>query len=265
MEQTERFIEDSAQALYRAEQQRVPIAPLSETYPFLTPAQAYAIQGALLDIKRKESPQDLRLIGHKIGLTSLPMQKLLGIDSPDYGVLFDTMVVLPGSKVSRADFIEPRIEPEIGFWLAQDIRGPGVTAAQVLAATRGVSAALELVDSRVADWRIKLVDTIADNASSARVIVSERVVSPHELDLAQEAVSLLCNNELVGSGTGSAVLGHPAEAVAWLANKLAEFGIGLQAGQLVLPGAMCAAATVSAGETYRATFTHLGDIEVHFT
>lgn len=265
MAQKEHFIEDTARVLYQAEQQRVPISPLSETYPALTPAQAYAIQSALLEIKRKESARDLRLIGHKIGLTSLAMQKLLGIDTPDYGFLLDTMVVPPGSTVARADFLFPRIEPEIGFWLAQDVRGPGVTAAQILAATRGVSAALELVDSRIVDWRIKLVDTIADNGSSARVIVSERVVSPHELDLAQEAVSLLRNNELVGSGAGTAVLGNPAEAVAWLANKLAEFDIGLQAGQLVLPGAMCAAATVSAGETYRANFTHLGEVEVHFT
>ncbi len=257
----EQFIADTALALHHAEQQRVPIAPLSETYPSLTPAQSYAIQGAWLELKRKENTH---LVGHKIGLTSLAMQQQLGVDQPDYGFLLNTMVVPPGSTLARSDFIAPRIEPEIAFWLAQDVQGPSVTAEAVLAATRGVSAALELVDSRIVGWRIKLVDTIADNASSARIIVSERVIAPSALDLAAESVTMLQNGETVGAGTGAAVLEHPAAAVAWLANKLAEFGIGLKAGQVVLPGAMCASATVSAGETYRARFTHLGEVSVQF-
>ncbi len=133
-----------------------------------------------------------------------------------------------------------------------------------MAATEGVSAALELVDSRIENWRIKLVDTIADNASSARLIVSQQRVSPHELDLAAEAVELFCDGERVGAGTGAAVLGHPAIAAAWLANKLAEFGVSLRKGQVLLPGAMCAAVSVTAGKTYRAVYTHLGEVSVSF-
>lgn len=256
-------IENIAQALHIAEQQRVPITPLSETYPSLTVEQAYAIQSAWLAMRCQERPAIL--VGHKIGLTSRAMQQLLGIDQPDYGFLLDTMVVPSGATLPRADFIAPRIEPEIAFWLAADLPGPGVTVEDVLAATRGVCAALELVDSRVRNWRIKLVDTIADNASSARVIVSEQVVAPQELDLVAESVTLLRNGANVGSGNGAAVLGHPAAAVAWLANRLAEFGVGLQAGQLVLPGAMCAAANVEAGATYRANFARLGEVFVNFT
>ena len=257
----ELLAEEIALALHQAEQQRMPIAPLSETHPALTSAQAYAIQSAWMEIKRKGGAH---LVGHKIGLTSRAMQQQLGVDQPDYGFLLNTMVVPPGSTLAFSDFIAPRIEPEIGFWLAEDLAGPGVTADAVLAATRGVSAALELVDSRIMGWRIKLVDTIADNASSARVIVSQQMMPPHAFDLAAEGASLLRNAETVGAGTGAAVLGHPAAAVAWLVNKLAEFGVGLQAGQLVLPGAMCASASVARGETYRALFTHFGEVSVHF-
>lgn len=256
-------IENIALALHAAEQQRVPFAPLSETYPSLTVEQAYAIQSTWLALRCQGRPA--MLIGHKIGLTSLAMQQLLGIDQPDYGFLLDTMVVPSGGTLPRAEFIAPRIEPEIAFWLAEDLPGPGVTVEDVLAATRGVCAALELVDSRIRDWRIKLVDTIADNASSARVIVSEYVVAPQELDLVAERVTLLRNGEVVGNGDGAAVLGHPAAAVAWLANKLAEFGVGLRAGQLVLPGAMCAAANVDAGATYQADFARLGTVSINFT
>jgi 2-keto-4-pentenoate hydratase len=253
--------EEIAMALDRAERERSPLSPLSETYPMLTPAQTYAIQSAWLDLKLAKGA---RLIGRKIGLTSRAMQELLGVNQPDYGFLLDSMVVASGSTLSRTDFLLPRIEPEIAFWLARDLKGPGITADAVLAATRGVSPALELVDSRIAKWHIKLPDTIADNASSARVIVSEQIVPLDGLDLAGEAVTLTRNGVEVGSGNGAAVLGHPAEAVAWLANKLAEYDIAITTGQLVLPGAMCAAATVAAGETYRAVFTSIGEVSVRF-
>ncbi len=255
------MLHETAALLDQAEQSRVPLPPLSQEYPTLTPAQAYAIQSAWLDLKLARGA---RIIGRKIGLTSRAMQELLGVDQPDYGFLLDSMAVASGSTVSRTDFLLPRIEPEIAFWLAKDLKGPGINVDAVLAATRGVSPALELVDSRIANWQIKLPDTIGDNASSARVIVSEQIVPLDGLDLAAEAVTLTRNGVEVGSGNGAAVLGHPAEAVAWLANKLAEYGIAIAAGQLVLPGAMCAAATVAAGETYRAVFTTIGEVSVRF-
>ena len=255
------MLNETAVLLDQAEQSRTPLPPLSQKYPTLTPAQAYAIQSAWLDLKLARGA---RIIGRKIGLTSRAMQELLGVDQPDYGFLLDSMAVSSGSTLSRADFLFPRIEPEIAFWLAKDVKGPGITVDAVLAATRGVSPALELVDSRIARWQIKLPDTIADNASSARVIISEQITPLDGLDLAAEAVTLTRNGVEVGSGYGAAVLGHPAEAVAWLANKLAEYDIALVAGQLVLPGAMCAAATVAAGETYRAVFTTVGEVSVRF-
>lgn len=259
---SDELIQTCARALEQAEQSRVPIAPLSETYPFLTPVQSYAIQSAWLDIKRA---QGMRLIGRKIGLTSQAMQQQMGVDQPDYGFLLDTMVVSPGGRLACSELIQPRIEPEIAFWLAEDIRGPGITAAHVLSATRGVSAALELVDSRITNWRITLVDTIADNASSGRMIVSEAVVPVERLDLATVSTELTRNRELVGTGTGAAVLGHPATAVAWLANKLAEFGVALLAGQVILSGSMCGAVPVAPGDICRATFTAVGEVSVCFT
>jgi len=255
------MLQETAALLDQAEQSRIPLPPLSQEYPTLTPAQAYAIQSAWLDLKLAKGA---RIIGRKIGLTSRAMQELLGVDQPDYGFLLDSMTVSSGSTLSRTGFLLPRIEPEIAFWLAKDLKGPGITVDAVLAATRGVSPALELVDSRIAKWQIKLPDTIADNASSARVIVSEQIVPLDGLDLAAEAVALTRNGVEVGSGNGAAVLGHPAEAVAWLANKLAEYDIAIATGQLVLPGAMCAAATVAAGETYRAVFTTIGEVSVRF-
>ena len=136
------MIEESANALYRAERSRVPIAPLSERYPELTPAQSYAIQSAWLELLRTEGA---KVVGHKIGLTSKAMQEQLGVNEPDYGFILDTMVVPSGAVLSRSAFLLPRVEPEIAFWLGEDLSGPGVTAEQVLAATQGVSAALERV------------------------------------------------------------------------------------------------------------------------
>ena len=255
------MIEESAKALHDAERSRVPITPLSERYPSLTPIQSYANQSAWGILLRTEGAT---VVGHKIGLTSKAMQEQLGVNEPDYGFILDTMVVPAGSTLQRSAFLLPRNEPEIAFWLAEALHGPGVTAEQVLAATQGVSAALELVDSRIENWRIKLVDTIADNASSARLIVSQQRISPQELDLAAEGVELFCDDERIGAGTGAAVLGHPAIAAAWLANKLAEFGVGLLKGQVLLPGAMCASVLVAPWKTYRAVYTHLGEVSIGF-
>ncbi len=254
-------IEDIAVALDRAERERIPLPPLSETYPGLTPTDAYAIQSVLFEMKLARGAW---LVGRKIGLTSKAMQQQMGVDQPDYGFLLDTMAVPSGAMLACSEFLQARIEPEIAFWLAEDLRGPGITAEQVLAATKGVSAALELVDSRITNWRITLIDTIADNASSGRMVVSESVIPVDTLDLAAVRTDLTRNSETVGTGTGAAVLGHPALAVAWLANKLAEFGVTLQAGQVVLSGAMCASVSVAPGDTFHATFTQLGEASIRF-
>jgi 2-keto-4-pentenoate hydratase len=247
-------------ALEQAERARVPTAPLTDTYPGIGTEGAYAIQSAWLARKLATGQE---LVGRKIGLTSKAMQQQLGVTEPDFGSLLRSMLLDSGGSLRRSDLIQPRVEPEIAFWLDGDLRGPGVTRDAVLRVTRAVSPALEVVDSRIADWKIKLVDTISDNGSSARAVIGPEV-RLGSLDLAAEPVRLLRNGELVGRGTGAAVLGHPAEAVAWVANTLARFGDALLPGQVVLPGAMCASVFANAGDTFTAEFGELGSVTVRF-
>lgn len=254
-------IEEAAQSLYEAERSRVAIRPLVETYPGLSPEDAYRVQMALIDHKVREGA---RVVGHKIGLTAVAMQQLLGVDQPDFGHILDTMMVQDGSTVRRDDLIYPRVEGEITFALRNDLRGPGVTVAKVLAATEYVMPSLEIVDSRIADWKITLSDTIADNASSCRMVIGGRCLPVHELDLRYVGMVMEKNGEIANTAAGAAVLGNPAEAVAWLANKLADFDVTLRAGEVILPGALSAAVTVQAGDHVRATFDRLGSVSVRF-
>lgn len=254
-------VNEAATNLYEAERTRQPVAPLVETYPGLTQDDAYAIQRVLIDRKLEEGA---RIVGHKIGLTSLAMQQLLGVDQPDYGHILDTMIVADGAALQREDLIAPRVEAEIAFVLAEELRGPGVNVARVVSATQYVFAALEVVDSRVKDWRIQLQDTIADNASSCRMVMGGRYVPIDDLDLRLVGLVLEKNGEIANTAAGAAVLGHPALAVAWLANKLAEFDTSLKEGQVILPGALSAMVTVQAGDQVRATFDHLGSVSVRF-
>jgi 2-keto-4-pentenoate hydratase len=254
-------IDEAATSLYDAERTQRPIPPLTETYEGLSVEEAYRIQMALIDRKRREGAQ---VVGHKIGLTAVAMQQLLGVDQPDFGHILNTMIVQDGSAVERSELIYPRVEGEITFLLKEDLRGPGVTVARVLAATEYVMPSLEIVDSRVADWRIKLADTIADNASSCRMVIGGRCVKPDALDLRLVGMIMEKNGELINSAAGAAVLGNPAQAVAWLANTLADFDVTLKAGEVILPGALTAAITVQAGDSIRATFDHLGSVSVRF-
>jgi 2-keto-4-pentenoate hydratase len=254
-------IDEAATSLYEAERTQRPIPPLTETYEGLSVEEAYRIQMALIDRKRREGAQ---VVGHKIGLTAVAMQQLLGVDQPDFGHILNTMIVQDGSAVERSELIYPRVEGEITFLLKEDLRGPGVTVARVLAATEYVMPSLEIVDSRVADWRIKLADTIADNASSCRMVIGGRCVKPDALDLRLVGMIMEKNGELINSAAGAAVLGNPAQAVAWLANTLADFDVTLKAGEVILPGALTAAITVQAGDSIRATFDHLGSVSVRF-
>ena len=254
-------IDEAARSLYEAERSRGAIRPLVDLYPGLTPDDAYRIQNAVIDRKLEEGA---RVVGHKIGLTSLAMQQMLGVDQPDFGHILDTMMVPDGGSLNRQDLIYPRVEGEITFVLAEDLRGPGVTVPRVLAATKYVMASLEIVDSRVADWKITLADTIADNASSCRMVVGGRCLPVDGLDLRLIGMVLERNGEVVNTAAGASVLGNPAQAVAWLANKLAEFDVTLKAGELILPGALSAAVTVDTGDVVRATFDHLGSVSVRF-
>ncbi|MEU1799731.1 fumarylacetoacetate hydrolase family protein [Streptomyces sp. NPDC019937] len=254
--------EEAARLLREAERRVTPIDPLSELLPGLTVADAYAVQR---DNITRRLAAGATVVGHKVGLTAAAMRQLLGVDEPDFGHLLDDMVHPDGGTVPAARYCAPRIEPEICFRLAEPLRGPGVTVEDVLAATEAVAPALEIVDSRIRDWKITLADTVADNASSAGLVHGAWTPLAEAPDLAAVLVDLVVDGERVASGSGGEVLGHPAAAVAWLANTLADFGTALRSGHLVLPGTMTGAPFVSAGRRIEARFGGLGPVSVTFT
>ncbi|HEY0613237.1 MAG TPA: fumarylacetoacetate hydrolase family protein [Candidatus Elarobacter sp.] len=251
-----------AAALEAAERDGVQIAPLIASVAF-DARTAYAIQRETA--RRRIARGDAR-VGMKVGLTSEPMQRMLGVDEPDFGHLFASMRVEDGASFPIAELLQPRVEAEIAIVLKSELRGPGVTDADVLAACDYVAPALEIIDSRIRDWKISLSDTIADNGSSARFVIGAARVAPAGIDLPAIAMTFTKNGETIGTGLGSAVLGSgPLRAVAWLANTLADTGLVLAAGDVVLPGALSAAVPAAAGDTFRATFTAgLGDTTVSF-
>lgn len=250
-----------AAELLAAEASCQPIEPLTETYPNLTVEDAYRIQLAGIEMKKARGN---RVIGKKIGLTSRAMQELLGVNEPDYGHLLDNMLLLEGEPCRRGELLLPRVEGELAFILKDTLKGPGVTIADVFRATEGIMPAFEIVDSRIRDWKIKLPDTIADNASSARLVLGSRMVPIKDLDLRLIGMVLEKNGEVVSTGAGAAVWGHPAAAVAWLANKLAAFDIALEAGEIILSGAITAAENASAGDVFTVSFYGLGSLSLKF-
>ncbi|MFI1709134.1 2-keto-4-pentenoate hydratase [Streptomyces griseoruber] len=252
---------EAARLLREAERRTTPIEPLSTTLPGLDLADAYAVQQ---DNITRRLATGATVIGHKVGLTSAAMQQLLGVHEPDFGHLLDDMVQRDGGTIRATRYCAPRVEPEIWFRLARPLRGPGVTTSGVLAATEAVAPALEIVDSRIRDWRITLVDTVADNASSTGLVCGSWTPMEYAPDLSAVTVDLHVNGDYVASGSGKEVLGHPATAVAWLANTLAAFGTGLDPGHVVLPGAMTTAPFVGAGQKVEARFGALGSVSVSF-
>jgi 2-keto-4-pentenoate hydratase len=193
------------------------------------------------------------------------MQEQLGVDEPDFGVLYADRVLASGATVDARALIAPRVEPEWAFVLGADLDGPGVTAADVRAATAAVVPAIEVIDSRIADWRITLVDTVADNASGHCAVLGTERHAVDAVDLTGAPVALRVDGEEVGRGTGEVVLGDPARAVAWLADALATHGAALRAGHVVLSGSMTAAAPLTAGARVEADFGPLGVVVVTAT
>ena len=254
-------IAKEGQELLRAEQTKTVLRPFTEKYPTISQEEAYAIQLALIELKKAAGA---KVVGKKIGLTSKAMQKMLNVDQPDYGHILDGMVLQDGAQFRVAELIQPKIEPEIAFIMDRDLKGPGVTPMQVMAATRFVVPALEIIDSRIEGWKIKLCDTIADNASSARVVLGSSPRRVDERDLKLVGMVLEKNGDIVQSGAGGAVLGHPAVAVAWLANTVGQFGVSLNAGDIVMPGALCGAVDVAAGDLLQASYDGLGTVSVRF-
>jgi 2-keto-4-pentenoate hydratase len=254
-------VKEYADILAEAETTRVGIAPLTSTDSDLTVKEAYNIQ---LENIHKKVLKGQKIVGKKIGLTSLAMQTLLGVDEPDYGHLLDTMVIENGGRISIEQVLQPKVEAEIAFILKKDLRGPNLTALDVLQATEYIVPALEIVDSRVKDWKIKLADTVADNASSGFYVLGGKPTKVSDIDLELIGMAFSKNGELVNTGVGAAALGNPANCVAWLANKLSEFDIPLLAGEVILSGALSAAIKARVGDSFTARFAHIGQVSVHF-
>lgn len=253
-------IQQYADMLREAESSRNAVPPLTQADASLDIDDAYAIQ--LANVENTVRAGHV-ISGKKIGLTSEGIQKQLGVNEPDYGHLFAAMEC-PDGKVETDKLMQPKIEGEIAFVLKADLTGGKVTAEDVRRATDYVVAAFEIVDSRVADWKIKLVDTVADNASSGRYILGDKKMSLDEVDLPSVSMVLTKNGEKAGEGTGAAVLGDPAVAVAWLANRLWGYGVTLKKGEVILSGAFSAAPEAEKGDEFTADFGLLGKVSAKF-
>jgi 2-keto-4-pentenoate hydratase len=248
-----------ARALYDARRTRVPIPPFTDDDPTLGMADGYAIQRELIELLLADGD---RIVGHKVGLTSKPMQKMVGVDSPDYGPVLASTIYRDGDTIPASRFIAPKIEAEIVFVIGERLEGPGVTVTQAHAAIAGAVAAMEIVDSRIADWRIKLADTVADLASNGAMATSSRIVPITDIDTRLVGMTLTRNGELIDTGAGAAALGDPVAVVAWLANVLGGDGVALEPGHLIMTGALHAAVPMTPGDVFRAEFDRLGPITV---
>jgi 2-keto-4-pentenoate hydratase len=255
---TEADLRDLADRLHAAERDRAPIPPLIVDHPGLTAADAYAIQ--LHNIRRRGGT----VVGHKVGLSSKAMQEMMGVDEPDYGHLLADMRLAESEPVDAGRYCYPRVEIEVAFLLGADLPGADCTEQDVLDATEAFAPSIELIDSRITDWKISLADTIADNASSAGFVVGASRVPPGDLDPRGIAAVLYRGAEPVAQGRSDAVLGNPVTAVAWLARTVARFGVRLRAGHLIMPGACARAVDARPGDEFRAVFSGLGEVRLTF-
>lgn len=252
-----------AEALHRAMVDRTTMPPLTETHPGLDVDDAYRIQQGL--VQRITDADGGHQVGYKLGLTSAPMQQMLGVDQPDYAPVLSSMVYDDGAAIPLDRYIQPKVEAEIALVLGQPLKGPGVTTMQAAQAISGAVAAIEMVDSRIEDWRIGLVDTIADLASSAATILGSRVVPLDGIDPRLIGMVVSKGGATEGTGAGAAALGNPVAAVAWLANTLAPYDVTLEAGWFIMTGALHRAFEVAPGDVVRADFDRLGTVTARFT
>lgn len=252
-------VQEAAGLLLDAEERRSDRGPLTEEWPSLDVTTAYEIQDETM---RRRVERGERLVGVKLGLTSRAKQERMGISTPLTAWLTDAMQLAPGAPVPVGDLIHPRAEPEIVFVLGHALSGPGVTAETAMAAVQSVCCGVELIDSRYRDFRFSLADVVADNASSGRFVLGPVSGEPASLDLAREATQVSLDGNVVETGTGADVQGHPAEALAFAANDLARRGWSLQPGWLVLTGGMTDAVVIQQGSSLTATFTNLGSISL---
>ncbi|WP_433502912.1 2-keto-4-pentenoate hydratase [Pseudonocardia halophobica] len=249
-----------AKALYEARRTRRPIAPFTDTEPHLTMADGYAIQAELVPMLLADGDE---IVGYKVGLTSLAMQRLIGVDSPDFGPVLASTRYANGGDVPMDRFISPKMEAEITYVMGERLQGPGVTLEDARRAVSGAAASMEIVDSRVADWRVKLADTVADLASNGAMVIPDEFVPVDAFDSRLVGMVLSRNGEVIDTGAGAAALGDPLEVVAWLANVLGERGLALEPGHLVMTGALHAAVPLAAGDHFLAEFDRLGSVTLN--
>lgn len=252
-------IRQCADELAKAEHARRPIQPPREVFTQLNVTDAYRVQ--LANIQRRTLNGE-RVIGHKVGLTARTMQELFGVSEPDYGHLLDTMMHAAGRPLDLSELIDPQIEVEPAFILRTDLEGPGLSIDQVIAAIECVIVCFEVIDSRIVDWRIGIQDTVADNGSSARVVLGSQRVNPRDIDLANLDTVLELDGVAVEHGNTSAILGHPARSVAWLAGTVAHFGMKLKAGDLILPGTCTRSRRIAGHKSVTGRIAGLGDVTV---
>ena len=251
----------AAKELLGAYASRQPIAPLTETYPDIVFEDAYEIQKLQIEERLAEG----RVVkGHKVGLTSAAMQKQLGVDQPDFGHLLDDMFYLENMPIPMTPWLQGRIEPEVAFVLGRPLKGPGVTIADAVRAVEFVLPALELVDSRIRDWKIGIIDTISDNASSGGVVLGGRPTKLTDIDLRLIGCTLLKNGQIVGTGANGAVLGNPLNSLVWLANTVGPQGVTLEPGHVVLPGSVTKMQPICPGDVFVANWGVLGSVTARF-
>lgn len=248
--------------LYEAYRTKVPLDRLSDRHPGMVVEDSYEIQ--LIQIRRRLS-EGRTIVGHKVGLTSAAMQRQLGVDQPDYGHITDDMVHLEHLPIPIDAYIQPKVEPEIAFVLKRELRGPGVTVPQAIAAIDFILPAIEIIDSRIKDWKIGLLDTIADNASSGGIVLGSTPVGVGEVDLRLSGCVLHVNGEVAATGAGGAVLGSPLTSLVWLANTVGALGVTLEPGHVILPGSQTGAVAVSSGDAVTARFGGIGSVTARFT
>lgn len=247
--------------LYEALREARTVAPLIAREPTLTIDDAYAISLDALARRRKDGE---RVIGKKIGVTSKAVQDMLGVHQPDFGFLTDRMRVDGPIDIAAHGLIQPRAEAEIAFVLASGLDGPGVTAEDVIAATESIAPCFEIVDSRIKDWKIGIVDTVADNASCGVFVLGAARADPRDFDLPSLKVTVTKNGAPLSEGMGSAVQGNPAQAVAWLANTLGAYGVTLDAGDVILSGSLVPLEDAIPGDLFEMSLEGVGDCTARF-
>lgn len=259
MEQS--IIDNLASEIYSAQMDLKPIEALTDRYPGITVEDAYKIQLRVVELKKAGG---LHVIGKKIGLTNKAIRDQIGVQEPDYGIITSEGLLTDGGTLELDRFIAPRIESEITFILGEDLTLDmlPVKPWDIINATRGIAASLEIVDSRIKDWKIRIQDTVADSASYAAVVLSNRIVPLDGLDLRVLGMTAYRNGEVVQTGSSGNVMGNPINSVTWLANMLLSFGVELKAGEIILSGSFTPVFNISRGDSVNVVFDHLGEVSL---